>query len=145
MAQSGPDGATPASALVQGSDGSLYGTTSKGGEYSNGTVFSITPTGTLTTLHSFCAHISPCPDGLNPGGLVLGADGNFYGATYGGGASTVGGGTVFKITTAGTFTTLYSFCSLTNCADGSSPVDTLILGSDGNFYGTTAYGGTGVR
>jgi uncharacterized repeat protein (TIGR03803 family) len=74
---SGSDGAMPASALVQGTHGSFYGTTSKGGAYSSGTVFSITPTGTLLTLHSFCAQISPCPDGLNPGGLVLGTDGNF--------------------------------------------------------------------
>ena len=141
---SGSDGSMPASALVQGIDGNFYGTTSKGGAYSNGTVFSITPTGTLVPLHSFCAQISPCPDGLNPGDLVQGTDGNFYGTTYGGGASAVGGGTVFEITTTGTFTTLYSFCSLTNCTDGSSPVGTIIQGSDGNFYGTTAYGGRGV-
>ncbi len=51
---------------------------------------------------------------------------------------------MFKITTTGTLTTLYSFCSQTNCTDGWGPVGGLIQGSDGNFYGTTAYGGTGV-
>jgi len=72
------------------------------------------------------------------GSLVLGADGNFYGTTSSGGAN--GGGTVFKITTEGVLTTLYSFCAQTNCTDGSGPLAGLAPGTDGNFYGVT-YGG----
>jgi uncharacterized repeat protein (TIGR03803 family) len=73
---------------------------------------------------------------------VQGTDGNFYGTTAVGGASVSSGGTVFKITPEGTLTTLYSFCSLTNCADGANPHAGLIQASDGNFYGTTYVGGT---
>jgi uncharacterized repeat protein (TIGR03803 family) len=65
--------------LVQGTDGNLYGTTEGGGANGEGTVFKVTPTGTLTTLYSFCAKTN-CTDGSVPfGGLVLGTDGNFYG------------------------------------------------------------------
>jgi uncharacterized repeat protein (TIGR03803 family) len=71
--------------------------------------------------------------------LVQGVDGNLYGTTLGGGAN--GAGTVFKMTPAGVVTTLYSFCSLTNCADGAEPYGGLVLASDGNFYGTTSQGG----
>lgn len=83
-------------------------------------------------------------DGANPYYvfLVQGADGQLYGTTPGGGAD--GGGTVFKITTSGKFTTIYNFCSVANCDDGYGPVGGLVLGTDGNFYGTTANGGTGV-
>lgn len=72
--------------------------------------------------------------------LVQGTDGNLYGTTLGGGSQ--GSGTVFKITPAGKLTTLYSFCSLSNCADGSGPYGGLVLGRDGNFYGTTFTGGS---
>jgi uncharacterized repeat protein (TIGR03803 family) len=72
--------------------------------------------------------------------LVQGTDGNLYATTLGGGAQ--GSGTVFKITPAGKLTTLYSFCSLSNCADGSGPYGGLVLGGDGNFYGTTVSGGS---
>jgi uncharacterized repeat protein (TIGR03803 family) len=71
--------------------------------------------------------------------LVQGADGNLYGTTLGGGAN--GAGTVFKMTAAGTVTTLYSFCSLSNCSDGAGPYGGITLASDGNFYGTTSQGG----
>jgi len=71
--------------------------------------------------------------------LTLGDDGNFYGTANRGGAN--GGGSVFKITPTGQFTTVYSFCSVTNCADGSVPWVPVALGSDGNFYGTTWAGG----
>jgi uncharacterized repeat protein (TIGR03803 family) len=83
---------------------------------------------------------TPCPDGANPAGSrVQGADGNFYGMTNSTGDFV--GGTVFKITPSGVLTTLYTFCSITNCADGSSPQGALIAGTDGNFYGTTSTGG----
>ena len=79
------------------------------------------------------------------GPLVQTASGDFYGTTENGGANCSaiqGCGTFFKITSAGALTTLYSFCSQANCADGQSPyTGGLVQGTDGNFYGTTNYGG----
>jgi uncharacterized repeat protein (TIGR03803 family) len=122
--------------LVQGADGDLYGTTSWGGAYNGGTVFKMTPAGVVTTLHSFCENGFPCADGLGPFvGLVLAADGNFYGTTNSGGANDYG--TIFKITPSGTFTTLYSLAF----ADGYGPDAPLAQGIDGNFYGTVGYAG----
>jgi uncharacterized repeat protein (TIGR03803 family) len=133
----GADGSNPAAVLMQASDGNLYGTTEAGGANGNyGTVFKITPAGTLTTLHSFGG-----ADGWEPAaGLVQASDGNFYGTTYIGGANG-NYGTVFKITPTGTLTTLYSFCSQSGCADGALPRAGLVQASDGDFYGTTAFGG----
>lgn len=129
------DGADPVAGLVEGSDAAYYGTTQIGGASGDGTVFKITSTGTLTTLHSFGGS-----DGANPlSNLILATDGNFYGTTANGG--TIGDGTIFKITSAGTLTTIYNFCTLANCADGSSPVASLLQGTDGNFYGVTRTGG----
>src|SRR4029077_11569839 len=100
-----------------------------------------TPTGTLTTLHSFCPQ-SGCADGAEPdAGLVQGSDGNFYGATVSGGTSSKGHGTLFQITSSGSLTTLYRFCPQSGCADGAYPEGSLVQGSDGNFYGTTYQGG----
>ncbi len=136
------DGGIPHSGLTLGTDGNFYGTTYFGGTGSSGTVFKITPSGSLTTLHSFCSQ-SNCPDGAGPvAGLLQGSDGKFYGTTTRGGANTaqcegVGCGTVFTITRSGSLTTLYSFCSQTNCSDGSVPYAGLVQGTDGNFYGTT--------
>jgi uncharacterized repeat protein (TIGR03803 family) len=131
--------------LVQGTDGDFYGTTSSGGPNDDGgadtggTVFEITPLGKFTSLYSFCSQPG-CTDGAVPvAALIQATDGNFYGTTAGGGANN--GGTIFKITPAGVLTTLYSFCSLANCADGASPQTPLIQAADGNFYGTTTYGG----
>ena len=147
-------GAFPAGvSLVQATDGNFYGITESGGAYNNsmfcqggcGTVFKVTPQGALTTLYSFCAQ-SNCTDGAVPfGGLALGRDGNLYGTTTVGGAYNCNShrcGTVFKITTGGSLATLYSFCSQSNCADGSYPLAGLVQGSDGNFYGTTYEGGS---
>jgi uncharacterized repeat protein (TIGR03803 family) len=133
----GTDGTNPYAGLVQATNGNLYGTTNAGGANSVGTVFKITPKGTLTTLHSFDG-----TDGSYPyAGLVQATDGNFYGTTYIGGAN--GQGTVFKITPSGTLTTLYSFCSQGgfNCTDGADPLAGLVLATNGDFYGTTQYGG----
>ena len=124
---------TPAgtpSVSVQGPDGSLYGTTYYGGAGNSGTVFKITPSGTLTTLYSFSGS-----DGNGPIGLVKGTDGNFYGTTYLGGAQNTG--TVFKMTPTGTLTTLYVFLG----SDGRNPSAGLVQGTDGSFYGTTYLGG----
>jgi len=125
------DGQAP-SALVLGTDGNFYGIAGGGGAHAGGTIFKITPRGTLTTLYSFCAQAN-CSDGFVPRSLTLGTDGNFYGATNFGGAGVYCCGTVFKITPDGQLTTLHNF----DGSDGSSP-SSLIQGSDGNFYGTTA-------
>jgi uncharacterized repeat protein (TIGR03803 family) len=94
--------------LVQATDGNFYGTNDGGGTAGAGTFFKLTPSGTLTTLYTFCSQ-SGCADGANPSGLIQATDGNFYGTALNGGA--FGDGTVFKITPTGTLTTLYSFCS----------------------------------
>jgi uncharacterized repeat protein (TIGR03803 family) len=138
------DGYLPSGPLVQGTDGNFYGEAEEGGANKNaGTIFKISLQGRLTTLYSFCAKAN-CADGGAPiGGLIQATDGNFYGTTVGGGAHKEG--TVFRITPAGKLTTLYSFCGLANCTDGSQPSTGVIQATDGNFYGTTYQGGTGDR
>jgi len=130
------DGIGPAGNLILATDGNFYGTTSAGGQYGFGSVFKITPQGIETVLHSFSGRAA---DGNEPlGGLVQGSDGNFYGTTFYGGSSVgAGGGTVFKITPTGVETVLHSFGG----DDGIGPAASLVQGSDGNFYGTTSYGG----
>ena len=138
--QSGcPDGDLPNAALAEGTDGHFYGTTAFGGTDLSGTVFKITPSGTLTTLHTFCSQ-ADCTDGARPlAAMIQATDGNFYGTTFLGG---IGDGEVFRITPSGTLTTIYSFCQA-KCADGSSPVGALVQGTDGNLYGATSYRGLG--
>ena len=125
---------SPKRALVQGTDGNFYGTTVEGGAncppLGCGTIFKITPSGTLTTLHSFGG-----TDGTEPHGLVQATNGNFYGTTSFGGANS--DGTVFEITPSGTLTTLASF----DVTNGQAPEAGLIQATDGNFYGTTYKGG----
>ncbi len=129
------DGNNPTS-LIVAPNGNLYGTTLGGGTNGGyGTVFEITPAGRHTILHSF-----DHTDGEDLYyGLVLATNGNFYGVTSSGGAHE-NGGTVFQISPTGTFTTLYNFCSLANCADGGTGSG-LVQASNGSFYGTTAFGG----
>ena len=137
------DGSYP-HGLIQGNDGNFYGTTEFGGAQNGGTVFKLSPGGTLTTLYSFWSPKAgaQCPEGSGPSApLVQANDGNFYGTTTGGGAN-MAGGTVFKITASGTLSTLHSFCSQTNCADGSAPY-ALIQATDGKLYGVTGGGGSG--
>jgi uncharacterized repeat protein (TIGR03803 family) len=120
-----------ATQVTQGRDGNLYGTACHGALDPWGSVFEITPQGTLTVLYSFTGGT----DGSGPcGGLTLGTEGNFYGTTIWSGQRQAAG-TVFKITPTGSFTTLYSF---TGGSDGGFPMATPIQGGDGNFYGTTA-------
>src|SRR5579859_1793527 len=141
------DGSGPElGALVQGRDGNLYGTTAGGTSNSGaGTVFKMTPDGTLTTIYYFC--LSDCADGSTPvAGLVLGTDGNFYGTTPLGGdlncGFPYGCGTVFKMTPAGVLTTLHTFVGQ---FDGAGPHGGLVQGLNGNFYGTTgSEGGDGT-
>ncbi len=117
--------------VTQASDGNFYGTTSYGGSSSKGSVFKLTPTGTVTTLTSFNSS-----NGVDPNGLVQGSDGNFYGSTYSGGPNNVG--TLFRVTPSGTLTTLYNFIS----SSGFEPLAGLVQGSDGALYGTTFRGGS---
>jgi uncharacterized protein (TIGR03437 family) len=126
----GMDGEQPYyGSLAQGTDGNFYGTAYQGGVRDAGSIFKITPGGTLTTLYSFTGS----PDGSGPyGGLIQASDGNFYGTTYQGGANSAG--TIFRVTSGGTLMTLYSF---TNGNDGELPYAGLIQGTDGSFYGTT--------
>jgi uncharacterized repeat protein (TIGR03803 family) len=133
------DGEYPYAGLAQATDGNFYGTTYAGAN-GGGTLFKISQSGTLTTLYSFCSQ-ADCADGETPyDGLVQGTDGNFYGTTSQGAVNN--GGTVFKVTPGGTLTTLYSFCSQANCADGSRPIGGLIQATSGLLYGTTFSGGT---
>jgi uncharacterized repeat protein (TIGR03803 family) len=135
------DGARPTTGLVQATNGDLYAPTRGGGPNHAGTIFKITPGGTLTTLYNFCALGNPCEDGESPlAGLVQAANGDLYGTTSFDGAH--GHGTVFNITLGGTLTTLYSFCSISNCTDGAGGTyGALVHGTNGDFYGTTLGGG----
>ncbi|MGA3056216.1 MAG: choice-of-anchor tandem repeat GloVer-containing protein [Candidatus Korobacteraceae bacterium] len=125
------DGAEPTAALVRGSDGNFYGTTSAGGANYAGVIFKVTPNGTYTILHSFAAAgegnsvVAP---------MIQGSDGNFYGTSNGGGAH--GLGTIFEISPSGDFTTLYNFQG----SDGANPQGGLVE-VNGTFYGTTYAGG----
>ena len=135
----GTNGSEPNGPLVQGFDGNLYGTTAGGGSQDKGTVFKVTPPGTLTTIYSFCSQTNCADGGFPEAGLALGKDGNFYGTTSYGGAA--GDGTIFKITPRGVLSTLHNFCSLTNCADGFGLYTPLMQARDGNFYGASPTGG----
>ncbi len=119
----GTDGKHPYGALVQGTDGNFYGTTSAGGSSNAGTVFKITSGGTLTTLHNFDGTTASAPFA----GLTQATDGSFYGTT-----AIIP--TAFRITSQGTLSTVYSF-----------PVSAAVFGGllqgDGVFYGTTFSGG----
>ena len=148
----GANGQFGGCSLIAGADGNFYGYAGYGGaEYDgswgsgNGTVYSVTPSGALSVLHSFSG-----TDGSKPSGVTLGSDGNVYGVTGFGAigwkginhhlraSDDTGYGTVFKVTPSGSFTLLYSF---TGGSDGARPERPLALGTDGNFYGTTWTGG----
>jgi len=140
------DGETPYAGLTEDAAGNLYGTTQYGGANhidpnanGGGTVFKLDTSGNYTILYNFCSQAN-CTDGYQPyAGLIVDPSDNLYGTTYNGGAN--GGGTVFKLDSAGKFTVLYTFCSQANCADGEQPYAGLIEDASGNLYGTTFSGG----
>lgn len=117
---------------IQGSDGNFYGTASAGANHNSGVVYEITPGGSFTVLHHFCSQTN-CTDGTYPTYLVEDANGNLYGIARYGGASGRNG-TLFKITPSKKFSVVHTF------DDADIPLS-LIIGSDGNFYGTLAIGG----
>jgi uncharacterized repeat protein (TIGR03803 family) len=137
----GKDGEVPMGVLVGDNGGNLYGTTENGGGKNNaGTVFEIAADGAETVLYAFTGK----SDGAYPfAGLIEDSSGNLYGTTQGGGLQDCDGaycGTVFKVAPDGTETVLYAFSGPPN--DGDHPYGNLIEDSAGNFYGTTAYGGS---
>ncbi len=134
-----PDGAYPLATLIIDSAGNLYGTTTSGGSVGVGTVFSVSPAGVERTLYSFTG----VSDGAGPyfAPLVRDSSGNLYGTTYWGGNGGTPGGVAFKLTASGSQSVLYNFCSQDGCGDGWGPLGGVILGTDGNLYGTTAWGG----
>jgi uncharacterized repeat protein (TIGR03803 family) len=128
------DGANPYSALIQGLDGNLYGTTTAGGAFNDGTIYKITPGGSITILHSFGGYPN---DGEDPtGGLLQLADGSFWATTTSGGAFALG--TAFTMTSGGAVTVVHSFGEAPTFDFG--PTGALVFAS-GNFYGTTPAGG----
>jgi uncharacterized repeat protein (TIGR03803 family) len=146
------NGAAPRGGLTLGNDGLLYGTASQGGANGHGAIFKVTTNGVLTRITSFdSGAIKDAGSFTNSlgdephAGLVLAGDGNFYGTTYVGGPN--GAGTIFRVTTNGTMTRIFSFSyptfpNYTNNT-GSYPMSRLIVGNDGNLYGATGGGGPG--
>jgi uncharacterized repeat protein (TIGR03803 family) len=124
--------------LTEGADGNFYGTSYFGGDKNGGSIFKVTPSGTFTLLRSLGENKR---DAYFPyGGVVQGPDGNLYGTTLRGGVNDKG--TVFRISTSGSdFSIIASFAG----SDGENPEGTLIVGADGNLYGTTLQGGSSNR
>ncbi len=141
---SGGDGQRPYGGLVQGPDGTLYGTTQEGGSTANGgssgygTVFKVNPDGSgYRILHNFRSD-SPADATLPASGLVIGTDGALYGSGMNGGASNLGA--IFKLQPDGSdYEVLYSFGS--TASDGAYPQAPLIRASDGGLFGTAQLGG----
>jgi len=129
------DGVDPYATLVRGKKGNLYGTNVNNGANGHGTIFEVSLSGVETILHSFGSYAG---DGANPSyGLTIDKNGNLYGTTEGGGAN--GSGTVFEFSASGVETVLYSF-NPSNGRDGYFP-GALVVGKNGNLYGTTSEGG----
>jgi uncharacterized repeat protein (TIGR03803 family) len=143
------DGYYPYAGLTEDASGNLYGTALYGGANRGGTAFKLDSSGNYTVLHTFCSQAN-CTDGYNSySGLTGDAFGNLYGTTFFGGAhrsdyNGLGGGTVFKLDSAGTYAVLYNFCSKANCTDGFYPYAGVIEDASGNLYGNTYNGGNGT-
>jgi uncharacterized repeat protein (TIGR03803 family) len=135
------NGWEPYASVVQASDGNFYGTGTNGIYGGGGNMFRMTPSGTVTSIYKFCSQPN-CADGAaSQSAPIVGPDGNLYGVMAGGGNGSCGqGGVVYKMTLDAKITVLHRFSD--TCTDGSWP-NGIILASDGNFYGTTVYGGVG--
>jgi uncharacterized repeat protein (TIGR03803 family) len=130
---SGTGALNPHAGVIEGTDGSFYGTTVNGGSGLYGTEFKLN-SGFVTVLHSFTNGV----DGANPlAGLIQASDGNLYGASLRGVGASLG--TLFRMTPTGALTPLYAFGG---GADGGNPLASLTQGSDGNLYGTASTGGS---
>ncbi len=146
-----PDGGRPVSIII-GSDGNFYGAAQVSmegiSEPNGGTVFSLTRNGTQKVLHTFTPGPNKnYPDGNIPGPLTEGPDGKIYGQTLFGGIDNCSGycgdGVLYRVNRDGKdFQVIHEYCSQANCADGQYP-GALVVGNDGNIYGTTQGGGTG--
>jgi len=141
----GSDGGQPVGSLIADNSGSgvLYGTTSFGGVYSAGVVFSLTPSGSGAWTETILWNFTGQADGARPvAALVQDAGGTLYGTAGSGGASGVG--TVFSLRPSGIVAGPWRFSAIwspTGGADGSTPTGSLILDAAGNLYGTTQFGG----
>jgi uncharacterized repeat protein (TIGR03803 family) len=134
-------GSDPYTGVTLGADGMLYGTTGMGGSAGRGTLYKISTSGeAFTVLNSFCTESNCADGGLMQEPLILAGDGTLYGLFGEGSTNPNGGGELFKVGSSGTNPPVYSFCSVTDCADGSYPLG-MVQGSDGAFYGTTVQGG----
>jgi len=137
------DGSYPVQPPIIGTDGNLYGTTYFGGTNDDGTVYKMTPQGTLTTLYSFQGY-----DGIGPRGLLFETNNVLYGTTQSGGngiiisstETSICCGTIFSITSQGAFASLFSF----DTTNGDTSDSGIIPSGDGNYIGTTYGGGTGT-
>ena len=144
----GTNGARVTAPLTAGTNGEIYGVTGLGGTNNNGTIFRIDADGNFSSLFSF-GTLAPNTNGISTNysgvgpsvSLALGPDGNFYGMCVAGGTN--GYGTIFRVTTNGSFTTLVNFSGTNGLYLGSRSLGTgsMTVGRDGNFYGVSRYGG----
>ena len=141
-----PHGSQPDTRPVLGPGNTVYGMTIDGGTNGNGVIYRFDlRSHQYTVLHTFSALDANGnnQDGANPGvALTRGPDDVFYGMASFGGKN--GNGTIFKITRSGEFTVLHTFSALDANAhneDGANPLRAVVIGNDGNLYGTTRLGG----
>jgi uncharacterized repeat protein (TIGR03803 family) len=113
----------PFGAPFLGTGGLLYGLTFDGGRTGIGSIYTVKPDGTITTVLAFNG-----TTGMYPTALVQAPDGTLYGTTYYGGSH--GDGNAYKLSPGGTFTNIVS-CTLHSCL---YPI-ALVLAADGNVYG----------